>query len=101
MGGVECCVVEEEVAGEGFGVWEALVAVVILFLGMGFGAGGWVERWRRTLGVELENVDVAVRVRDGDVELFVRREECCYYHFDRVGRFAEEAELVGILLCPT
>ena len=68
--------------------------------GDGVWAGGWVERWRRTLGVELENVDVAVRVRDGDVELFVRREECCCYHFDCVGRFAEEAELVGILLCP-
>ena len=52
----------------------------------------------RTLRVELENVDVAVCVRDGDVELFVGGEEGGGYDFDCVGRFAEEAELVGVLL---
>lgn len=52
----------------------------------------------RTLRVELQNVDVAVCVRDGYVELFVRGEEGGCYYFECVGRFAEETELVGILL---
>lgn len=52
----------------------------------------------RTLRVVLQDVDVAVRVPDGYVELSVRREEGGCYHFDCVGRFAEEAELVGFLL---
>lgn len=43
-------------------------------------------------------MDVAVGVRDGYVELSVRREKGGRYHFDCVGRFAEEAELVGFLL---
>ena len=53
---------------------------------------------RRTLGVELEDVDVAVCVRDGHVELFVGRQEGGGHHFDGARRFAEEAELVGFLL---
>lgn len=100
MGGVEGGVVEEEVAGEGFGIYEALVTITVSFF-------IWMclrrvdrcgSKWRRTLRVELQNVDVAVCVRDGYVELFVRREEGGCYHFDCVGRFAEETELVWILL---
>lgn len=53
----------------------------------------------RTLGIELQDVDVAVCVRDSYVELSVRREEGGGYHFDGMGRFAEEAELVRFLLC--
>ncbi len=59
---------------------------------------GGVVSAERTLGVELQDVDVAVCVRDGDVELFVRREEGGGYDFDCVRRFAEKADLVGLLL---
>ena len=67
--------------------------------GKGRGDGGGVKG-ERTLGVELEYVNVAVCVSDGNVELFVRREEGGCYHFDGMRRFAEEAELIGFLLCP-
>lgn len=43
-------------------------------------------------------MDVAVGVRDGYVELLVRGEEGGCYDFDGVGRFAEETQLVGVLL---
>ena len=55
---------------------------------------------RRTLGVELQDVDVAVCVCDGYVELSFRGEEGYCDHFDGVGGFAEEAELVGFFLYP-
>lgn len=71
-----------------------------LSLWMCFGRTRWVGQRRRTLRVELQNVDVAVGVRDGYVELFVRREEGGCYHFDCMGGFAEEPELVGVVLCP-
>ena len=51
-----------------------------------------------TFGVELQNVNVAVCVGDGYVELFVRGEEGSCDDFDGVGRFAKEAELVGFFL---
>lgn len=45
-------------------------------------------------------MDVAVCVGDGDVQLFVRGEEGGCDDFDCVGGFAEDAQLVGILLNP-
>ena len=72
------------------------------FLGLFFwvwGGAGWGKgKERRTLGIELQDVDVAVCVRDGDVELLVCGEEGGCHHFDGVRRFAEESELVGIFL---
>lgn len=62
------------------------------------GKEGRVGRFGRTLRVVLQDVDVAVRVPDGYVELSLRREEGGRYNFYCVGRFAEEAELVGFLL---
>ncbi len=52
----------------------------------------------RTLGVELQDVDVGVDGGDGEVELFVGGEEGGGEDFDGVRGFAEEAELVGFFL---
>ena len=96
MGGVEGGVVEEVVAGEGFGICGGtgggLVWVFWLLGGFFGGEGG------RTVGVELVDVDVAVGVCEGEVELFFRGEEGGGDYFDGVGGFAEEAELVGLFL---
>lgn len=43
-------------------------------------------------------MQVAICVCDYDIELFAVGEEICGHYFDAVGRFAEEAELVGVLL---
>lgn len=51
----------------------------------GKGKEGMVEKLGRTLRVVLQDVDVAVCVPDGYVELSVRREEGGCYHFDCVG----------------
>ena len=69
---------------------------------VGEGRGGVEGRKKgreRTFGVELQDVDVAVCVCGGDVELFVRREEGGRHDFDGVGGLAEDAQLVGFLLC--
>ena len=52
----------------------------------------------RTVGVELQDVQVTVCVCNDDVELFAVRQEVGGDGFDMVWRFAEEAELVRVLL---
>ena len=60
----------------------------------GFGDG----KEERTFGVVLQDVDVAFGVDGDDVEITAGGEEGGGDDFDRVGRFAEEADLVGVLL---
>lgn len=62
---------------------------------------GWLVREeeegeaKRTIGVELENVKIAVRVGDDDVELFSVWEKIGCYDFYMMRGFAEKPELVG------
>lgn len=51
-----------------------------------------------TFWIKLENLDVRVGVRNNNVKLFAVREEVCCEDFHMVGGFAEQAELVGLLL---
>lgn len=52
---------------------------------------------KRTLGIELQDVDVAVRVRGNDVQLLPIRQEIRSQDLDVLRRFAENAQLVRIL----
>ena len=46
----------------------------------------------------MEDVDVAICIRNDHVELFAIRQEVRRYDFNMVWRFAEEAELVWLFL---
>lgn len=62
------------------------------------GETGWGMDRRRTVGVELEDVDVAVCVCDDYVKLFSICEKVCRDCFDVVWGFAKETDLVRFLL---
>lgn len=51
-----------------------------------------------TFGIELQDMDIAIRVRDDEVQLLSIREEIRGQDFDVRGGFPEEAELIGVLL---
>ena len=66
--------------------------------------GGWLairqkrQKEEHTLRIELENVKIALCVRDDHIELFAIREEIGSHDFDMLRRFPKEAELVGLFL---
>lgn len=56
------------------------------------------KRRRLTFRIELQDVEIRIRVRDHEIQLFAVWEEIGGEDFDVGGGFPEEAELVGVLL---
>jgi hypothetical protein len=55
-----------------------------------------VDEGRPTIGVKLEDVEIAVGVGGDDVELFAYWEDFCSDYFHVVGLLAEKSHFVGL-----
>lgn len=65
---------------------------------LGLGKEPGKKRNTRTIGIELQNMNVAIGVCDDHVELLAVREEVGGHDFDVLRGFAKGAHLVGFLL---